>query len=98
MMIINQKKNSMKSNNKIFQAGLVWGLSLSSIHLIWLILIILSWAQPIMDFVFKLHMLNSPFQVQPFNWLFAIGLLLLTFTVGACSGLAFTFFSNATKE
>ena len=88
----------MKKDNRYLQAGLVWGLSLSSIHLIWLILILLGWAQPLMEFVFKLHMLNSPFQVQPFNWTFAVGLLFLTFTVGALSGILFTFFSGSTKE
>ena len=88
----------MENDNRYLQAGLVWGLSLSSIHLIWLILILLGWAQPLMEFVFKLHMLNSPFQVQPFNWAFAVGLLLLTFTVGAFSGMLFTFYSGSTKE
>ena len=88
----------MENDNRYLQVGLIWGLSLSSIHLIWLILILLGWAQPLMEFIFKLHMLNSPFQVQPFNWVFALGLLLLTFTVGALSGMLFTFFSSYTKE
>jgi hypothetical protein len=88
----------MESDNKFLQSGLVWGLCLSSIHFIWLILILLEWAQPIMDFIFKLHMLNSPFQVQSFNWIFAFGLLLLTFTVGGLSGLLFSFLSSATKK
>lgn len=84
----------MKSDNEFIRNGLVGGSCLSSLHLIWIALIYFSWAQPLIDFVFKLHMLNSPFQVQPFNWIFAIGLLALTFTVGAFGGLLFSFFSN----
>jgi hypothetical protein len=84
----------MKSDNKLIHNGIVGGLCLSSLHLIWIILIFLGWAQPLMDFVFKLHMLNSPFQVQHFNLVLAAGLLILTFTVGAFGGLIFSFFSN----
>ena len=98
MAIKIQKEDAMENGNKYLQAGLVWGLSLSSIHLIWLILILTDSAQHLMDFIFKLHMLNSPFQVQPFNWVFAAGLLLLTFTVGAFSGMLFTFYSDTGKE
>lgn len=82
----------MEIDHRYLQAGLVWGLCLLSIHLIWLILILLGWAQPLFEFVFKLHMLNTPFQVQLFNWVFALGLLLLPFMVGAFSGMLFTFF------
>jgi len=32
-----------------------------------------------MDFIFKLHMLNSPFQVQPFKISLALGLISITF-------------------
>ena len=81
----------MENDNKLVQSALIGGLGLASLHLIWIVLILLGWAQPLMDFVFKLHMLNSPFQVQPFQWVFALGLLMLTFSVGAFGGLLFSY-------
>lgn len=84
----------MENDNKLLQNSLVGGLCLSSLHLIWVVLIALGLAQPLTDFIFKLHMLNSPFQVQPFSWMLALGLLMFTFSVGAFGGLLFSFFSN----
>ena len=81
----------MENDNKLVQSALIGGFGLASLHLIWIVLIFLGWAQPLMDFVFKLHMLNSPFQVQPFQWVFALGLLMLTFSVGAFGGLLFSY-------
>ena len=81
----------MENDSQLIQNGLIGGFSLASLHLIWIVLILLGWAQPLMDFVFKLHMLNSPFQVQPFQWVFALGLLMLTFTAGVFGGLLFSY-------
>lgn len=67
----------------LFKKAMIGGIFLSSLHLCWLVLILANWAQPIMDFIFKLHMLNSPFQVQPFDPILALGLLILTFIVGS---------------
>ncbi len=50
-------------------------------------MVAIGWGQTILDFVFKIHMLNSPLQVQPFNPAFALTLLVLTFTVGFVMGI-----------
>ena len=73
----------------IFKEILIGGFCLSSLHVIWVLLIAISWAQPLMDFVFKLHMLNSPFQVQAFNVTYAIGLISFTFFIGCFYVLMF---------
>ena len=70
---------------------LTGGLGLASLHFVWVLLVALGWAQPFMDFVFKLHMLDSPFKVQPFNIVLALGLLVITFLIGCFYGLAFHF-------
>lgn len=85
----------MDRNNQLIQTGLISGLCLSSLHLSWVILILLDWAQPLMDFIFKLHMLNSPFQVQPFSLGLAISLVIITFVIGAFYGLIFVLIKNA---
>lgn len=74
---------------KLFQTTIIGGLCLSSLHFFWVILVGLGFAQPLLDFIFKLHMLNSPFQVQPFNSILAVGLLGITFLVGCFYGAMF---------
>ncbi len=84
----------MGRNTQLIQTSLITGLCLSSLHLSWIVLILLGWAQPLIDFVFKLHMLNSPFQVQPFDLGLAVSLVLITFVIGAFYGLVFVLIKN----
>lgn len=79
-------KNRM---NSLLRTSLIWGLCLSSFHFCWVLLVAFGWAQPLIDFIFKLHMLSSPFQVQAFNPLLALGLLGMTFLVGCFYGAVF---------
>jgi len=73
----------------------VGGLCLASLHFIWVVLILFGWAQPLMDFIFKLHMLNSPFQVQAFSWSLALSLIAVTFAFGAFYGFVFYLIQNS---
>jgi hypothetical protein len=40
-------------------------------------------------------MLNSPFQIQAFNWGYAASLIAITFAIGALYGLIFHIIQNA---
>ena len=73
----------------LFRTSMIGGLCLASLHFCWLILVFLGLAQPLLDFIFTLHMLNSPFQVQPFDNLLALGLLGITFLIGCFYGFVF---------
>jgi len=73
----------------LLQTTLITGLCLSSLHFCWAILVASGWAQPLLDFIFKLHMLSPPFQVQAFNLILAIELLGMTFLVGCFYGALF---------
>ena len=73
----------------LWQKSIIGGLCLSLFHFLWILLVATGWAQPVMDFIFKLHMLNSPFTVQPFNIQLAMGLLAITFLAGCFYVLAF---------
>lgn len=75
----------------LFRTSLIGGLCLASLHFCWALLVALGWAQPLMNFIFKLHMLNPPFQVQPFNLPLAFGLVSVTFFIGCFYGLIFYF-------
>jgi hypothetical protein len=74
---------------KLLRTSLIGGISLSSLHFFWVVLVASGWAQPLLDFIFKLHMLNSPFQVQVFSPLLASGLIGITFLFGFFYGALF---------
>jgi hypothetical protein len=73
----------------LFQTSLIGGVCLATLHFCWAVLVALGWAQPLMDFIFKLHMLNSPFQVQAFSFPLAFGLVAITFLIGCFYGIVF---------
>jgi hypothetical protein len=81
-------------NMNFFQTTLLGGLCLSSLHVCWVILVALGLAQPLLNLIFKLHMLNSPFEVQPFNPSLAIGLVAITFLIGCFYGALFSLIKN----
>jgi hypothetical protein len=54
------------------------------------LLVYFGFAQPLLDFIFKLHMLNSPFIVQPFSLVLAVQLIVITFLIGAFYGIVFS--------
>lgn len=78
----------------LFRTTILGGVCLSSLHILWIILVALELVQPFVDFIFKLHMLNSPFKVQPFDISLAIGLVTLTFFFGCFYVLIFFFIKN----
>jgi hypothetical protein len=45
------------------------------------------WGQPLLDFIFKMHMLQSSLQVQPFKLGYALTLIGITFFVGVAMGI-----------
>lgn len=73
-----------------FKSMILGGVLLSSLHFTWLVLAYIGIAQEVMDFIFKIHMLNSPLQVQPFAWQSAFLLIAVTFSVGAIYGWLFS--------
>lgn len=82
----------------LIRRALIGGLSLASLHFFWILIVALGFAQPVLDWIFKLHMLNSPFQVQPFNLGFAANLLLITFSAGCFYGVVFELIRNLFKR
>lgn len=73
----------------LLRTTMIGGLCLSSLHIFWVLLVATGWAQPLMDLIFKLHMLSPPFKVQPFDFGLAAGLIALTFFIGCFYGAVF---------
>jgi len=80
----------MQITKSLLPSALIGGLCLASFHLCWVILVWLGFAQSLLDYIFKLHMLNTPFIVQPFNFLLASKLIAITFIIGAFYGVIFS--------
>lgn len=67
-------------------AGIAGGLFLAALHVVWAILVWSGTAQPIMDFIFRLHMIRPPYLIEPFNLTTAVALVFVTGAIGFVSG------------
>ena len=68
------------------KVGLVFGAFIGLWHVVWSGLVLLGWAQPLINFILKLHMVTMPFQVGPFFFKRAVVLVVVTFFVGYIGG------------
>ncbi|MFA5936117.1 MAG: hypothetical protein WC787_04690 [Patescibacteria group bacterium] len=73
---------SLNARNVGFAIGGMLGL----FHLGWGILIALGFAQPLLDMVFRLHMLTPVYTVASFDLMLMIGLVVFTSVAGFCFG------------
>jgi hypothetical protein len=70
------------------RVGLVIAALISGWHILWALLILGGWAQPILDFIFWAHMIKPVYIVQPFNPVAAVILIVLTAAIGYAFGFA----------
>jgi hypothetical protein len=73
----------MANPNKV---GLVFAAVIGGWHLIWAVLVLLGWAQPIIDFIFWAHMIQPVYVIKPFNPVAALTLIVLTAVIGYLFG------------
>ena len=87
----------MKELN-VNKVALSLGFFLGGWHLVWSILVMLGWAQGLLNFIFGLHMLSVPVQVLPFNITTSALLIVVTFAVGYMIGRIFATIWNRVHE
>jgi hypothetical protein len=73
----------MTNPNKV---GLVIAALIGGWHLIWSLLVLIGWAQPILDFIFWAHMIKPVYVVKLFDPLAAITLIMITAVIGYIFG------------
>lgn len=78
--------------------GLMLGAFLGLVHLLWAILVAAGFGQSFLDFVYKIHFLNNPFTVAPFDIGKAALLVILTAFIGYIGGWLLTFLWEKCKE
>ena len=71
------------------KVALVLGFFVSLVHVVWSLLILLGWAQPLMDFIFWAHMIDNPYHVTGFTLTQSLTLIVVTFVVGYIVGFVF---------
>ncbi len=85
----------MNAQINVRKAGLVLGFVLGGWHLCWSILVALSWAQSVIDFVFWMHFIKPIYVIEPFEVARATILIVVTAGVGFVIGSAFALVWNA---
>ena len=76
------------------KTGLTFGFLISFMHLVWSILVVLGVAQVLLNLVLNIHMISVPVVVEPFNFIKALELIIVTFVVGYVFGWMMAFFWN----
>jgi hypothetical protein len=84
----------MKERNEK-KIALTVGLFAGVVHLIWTLFIIIGFAQPLLNFIFWVHMVDNPYIVTGFTFSQSIMLIIATFAVGYIAGLIFAKVWNA---
>ena len=72
----------MTNPNKV---GLVIAALIAGWHVIWSVLVLIGWAQPILDFIFWAHMIKPVYFVKPFDPMAAVVLIVITAVIGYIS-------------
>ena len=76
------------------EVGLITGATIGLWHLVWSCMVMLGWAQGLLDFIFSLHFLSNPYVLQMFDLTKAVMLVVVTFVVGYVLGWVFTMIWN----
>lgn len=74
----------MANPNKV---GLVIAVLMGGWHVAWSLLVLIGWAQPILDFIFWAHMIKPVYLVKPFDLTAAVALIVITSVIGYVFGL-----------
>ena len=69
--------------------GLVFGAFLGIWHFAWAALVLSGMAQSLMNWIFRIHFIEPPYTILPFNFGVAVALIVVTSITGYLSGWVF---------
>lgn len=76
------------------KVGLAFAVFIGCFHAVWALLVALGWAQPILDFIFWLHFIAPVYRIEEFVFSRALGLVLVTASIGYLFGYVFAVIWN----
>jgi len=76
------------------KTGLVLGTIVGGMHVMWSLLLLVGWAQPLVTFILWAHMVQIGYVLGPFDIKASVTLILVTAVVGYAVGFAFATFWN----
>lgn len=71
------------------RVGLVLAVLLGLWHAAWAFLVMVRWAQPLIDFVFRLHFIRPVYVIEDFSAGIALALIAFTALIGYVMGWVF---------
>lgn len=74
--------NQVNSN----KLGLVLGGAFAILHAVWAVMVLFGLAKPFLDWIMNLHFLSFQYSVDPFNFLNALMLVVVTGVIGYIIG------------
>ena len=80
------------------KTGLALGAFFGLWHLAWSLLIAIGFAEALLNFIYRLHSLNNPYQVGSFSLTRSVALIVVTSLVGFVFGFFFSKVWNAVHK
>ena len=74
----------MRTN--VSKAGLIGAIMLGGMHVLWSTLVLLGWAQPLINFSMWAHMIERGVIVKPFEATAALTVIVVASGIGYCVG------------
>jgi hypothetical protein len=89
------REGTVGTHINVGKASVALGIVLGGWHLLWSLLVAGGWAQTIVDFVLWMHFIKPIYVIEPFEFMRAVILVLVTGAAGLAVGATFAVAWNA---
>ncbi len=85
------------ARNRPLRLGIALCVLMIAAHAVWVMCVSVGWAQPLMDFIFRLHFIDPPYHILRFDIITALELLSFTGLMGLFGGYLIGLVLDATR-